>query len=165
MSIHFLKLRQSSYTINNFTIQYNRNKSTNIKYNAHTEPLFKLYRILKLSDVLTLQTMKLYHKFRNNELPVYMQNWPLITNNEIHQYNTRIASDLHTFRYHDTFARKSLRHYIVQTINNTPDNVFSKFGTHSLNGFSNYAKLNCINNYQDACNIQNCYICSQIWPI
>ena len=89
---------------------------------------------------------------------VYLQNWPLITNNEIHQYNTRTASDLHTFRYHHTFARESLRHYLVQTINNTPDNVFSKFGTHSLNGFSNYAKLNFINNYQDECNIQNCYI-------
>ena len=70
----------------------------NGKYNAYTEPLFKLYRILKLSDVLTLQTMKVYHKYKNNVLPVYMQNWPLITNNEIHQYNTRIASDLHTFR-------------------------------------------------------------------
>ena len=113
----------------------------NSKYNAHTDPLFKLYRILKLLDVLTLQTMKVYHKFRQNELPVYMQKWPLITNNEIHQYNTRIANDLHTFRYYHTFARKSLRHYLVQTINNTPDNVFSKFGTHSLNGFSNYAKL------------------------
>ena len=30
----------------------------NGKYNAHTEPLFKLYRILKLSDVLVLHTMK-----------------------------------------------------------------------------------------------------------
>ena len=57
----------------------------NSKYNEHTKPLFKLYRILKLLDVLTLQTMKVYHKFRNDELPVYMPNWPLITNNEIHQ--------------------------------------------------------------------------------
>ncbi len=134
----------------------------NSKYNAHTEPLFKLYRILKLSDVLTLQTMKVYNKFRNNELPVYMQNWPLIINNEIHQCNTRISSDLRTFRYHHTFARKSPRHYLVQTINSTPDNVFRKFGTHSLNGFSNYVKLHFINNYQDGCNIPNCYICSRI---
>ncbi len=57
----------------------------NSKYSAHTDPLFKRYIIIKLSDVLTLQTMKVYHKFRQNELPVYMQNWPLITNNEIHQ--------------------------------------------------------------------------------
>ena len=55
--------------------------------------------------------MKVYHKFRNKELPVYMQNWPLIINNEIHQYNARIARDLHTFRYHHTFAKK-----ITQTL-------------------------------------------------
>ena len=134
----------------------------NSKYNTHTEPLFKLYRILKLADVLTLQTMKVYHKFRNNELPVYMQNWPLVTNNEIHRYNTRTATDLHTFKYRRTFAKKSPRHYLVQTINNTPDNVYSKFGTHSLNGFSNYVKLHFINNYQDGCSIPNCYICSRI---
>ena len=30
----------------------------NSKYNAHTEPLFKLFRILKLSDVLILQTIR-----------------------------------------------------------------------------------------------------------
>ena len=35
----------------------------NSKYNAHTEPLFKLFIILKLSDDLILQTMKAYHKF------------------------------------------------------------------------------------------------------
>ena len=134
----------------------------NSKYNPHTEPLFKLYRILKLADVLTLQTMKVYHKFRNNELSVYMQNWPLVTNNEIHQYNTRIATDLYTFKYHHTFAKKSLRHYLVQTINNTPDNVFSKFGTHCLNGFSNYVKQHFINTYKDGCNIRNCYICFRI---
>ena len=76
-----------------------------------------------------------------------------------HQYNPRIASDLHTFRYHHTFARKSLRQCLVQTINITPDIVFSsKFGTHSLNGFSNYIKLNFINNYQPGCNIPNCHI-------
>ena len=134
----------------------------NGRYNAHTEPLFKLYRILKLSDVLTLQTMKVYNKFRNNELPVYMRNWTLITNIEIHQYNTRIVSGLRTFKYRHTFERKSLRHYLVQTINNTPDNVFSKFDTHSLNGFLNCVKLHFINNYQEGCNILNCYMFSNI---
>ena len=61
----------------------------NSKYNAHTEPLFKLYRILKLSDVLVLQTMKVYHKFKNKELPVYMQNWPLLINNEIQHTHSK----------------------------------------------------------------------------
>ena len=62
----------------------------NSKYNEHTEALVKLYIIIQLSDALKLHTMKVYHTFRNNDLPVYMHNWPLITNNEIKQYNTRI---------------------------------------------------------------------------
>ena len=53
----------------------------NRKYNAHTKPLFKLYRILKLPDVLILQTLKVQNKFRNKELPIYKQNRPLIINN------------------------------------------------------------------------------------
>ncbi len=116
-------------------------KIANGYYNAHTEPLFKLYRILKRSDILTLQTLKIFHKFTNNELPAYVQNWPLITDDEIHQHNTRRARDLHTFIFHHMFAKKSHRHNIVHTINNTPDNVFNKFNTHSLEGFTNYVKL------------------------
>ena len=63
---------------------------------------YTVYRIIKLSHVLTLQTMKVYHKFRNNELPVYMQTWPVFTNNEIYQihvYNTRMASDIQISPY------------------------------------------------------------------
>ena len=55
-----------------------------------------------------------------------------------------------------------MRTYVRVCINATPDNIFSKFGTQSLNGFSNYVKLNVINNYQDGYNIPNCYICSQM---
>ena len=48
-------------------------KIANGYYNAHPEPLFKLYcSILKLSDILTLQTLKIFHKFTNNELPAYI---------------------------------------------------------------------------------------------
>ena len=46
-------------------------------YNAHTESFFKKIKLLKIQDILTLQTLKIYHKFRNNKLPYYIQNWPL----------------------------------------------------------------------------------------
>ena len=38
-------------------------------YNAHTESFFKNLKLLKIQDILTLQTLKIYHKFRNNKLP------------------------------------------------------------------------------------------------
>ena len=40
------------------------------KYNAHTDPLFKKYRILKLHHLLQLQELKCYHKYINKKLPV-----------------------------------------------------------------------------------------------
>ena len=42
-------------------------------YNAHTEPLLKNLRILKIQDILILQTLKMYHKHRNNKLPTYIK--------------------------------------------------------------------------------------------
>ena len=42
-------------------------------YNANTESFFKNVKLLlKIQDILTLQTLKIYHKFRNNKLPYYM---------------------------------------------------------------------------------------------
>ena len=40
-------------------------------YNAHTESFFKNLKLLKIQDILTLQTLKIDHKFRNNKLPYY----------------------------------------------------------------------------------------------
>ncbi len=39
------------------------------KYNAHTEPLFKQLKLEKVEDILRLQELKFYYKFKNNKLP------------------------------------------------------------------------------------------------
>ena len=36
------------------------------KYNAHTEPLFKSLKLLKIEHILKLQDLKLYYKFAHN---------------------------------------------------------------------------------------------------
>ena len=77
-------------------------------YNAHTESFFKNLKLLKIQDILTLQTLKIYHKFRNNKLPYYIQNWPLFQNSNIHNHNTRGANALHKNRCLHVFAQKSL---------------------------------------------------------
>ena len=45
---------------------------TQSKYNAHTGPLFKQINLFKLSDRLTLRVLKLYYKYRNGNLLLYM---------------------------------------------------------------------------------------------
>ena len=126
-------------------------------YNAHTEPFFKNLKLLKIQDILTLQTLKIYHKFRNNNLPNYIQNWPLFQNSNIHNHNTRGANALHKNRCSHVFAQKSLKLNITNIVNGTPDIILDKIDTHSLNGFTNYVKLFLLQTYQDTCTVPNCY--------
>ena len=59
------------------------------KYNAHTEPLFKNLKLLKIEHILKLHELKLYYKFIHIRLPVYLQNLKLDQNSSIHNINTR----------------------------------------------------------------------------
>ena len=42
------------------------------KYNAHSEPLFKELKLLKLEDIRKLQELNLYYKLVHRQLPSYM---------------------------------------------------------------------------------------------
>ena len=41
------------------------------KYNAHTDPLFKSLKLLKIKDIFDVQCMKFWYKFVNNNVPTY----------------------------------------------------------------------------------------------
>ena len=99
-------------------------------YNAHTESFFKNLKLLKIQDILTLQTLKIYHKFRNNKLPYYIQNWPLFQNSNIHNHNTPGANALHKNRCLHVFAQKSLKLNITNIVNDTPHIILEKIDTH-----------------------------------
>ena len=62
---------------------------TSNRYNSHTKPLFKQLYMLKLEDLLKLQQLKLYFKFNEGSVPVYLQNWDITPNAHVHNYNTR----------------------------------------------------------------------------
>ena len=68
----------------------------NSRYNAHTDPLFKENNILKIKDIFNLNFMKLYYKYKNQELPNFFNNMST-TNADIHSYHTRRRNDLHFF--------------------------------------------------------------------
>ena len=87
------------------------------KYNAHTEPLFKTVKLLKLTDLLKLRELIFYYKFIHRLLPIPLQNWHIIRNTNIHEH---------------TFARHCLRHDLPNTLNNTCELVKGKIYTHSL---------------------------------
>ena len=132
------------------------------KYNAHTEPLFKTLTLLTFTDLLKLRELKLYYKFIHKLLPIPLQNWQIIRNINIHEHNTRRQTNIHIYRTQHTFARHCLRHDLPNTLNNTCELVKCTIytHTHSLSGFTNYAKHQIIQTYELICNIPRCYICS-----
>ena len=69
------------------------------KYNAHTEPYFKVHKFLKLTDIFTLRCLKFYYKLINKTLPPYFYEM-LPTAGEVHDHNTRqaAANELHQQR-------------------------------------------------------------------
>ena len=131
------------------------------KYNAHTEPLFKQLTLLKACDICKLQELKFYHKLINRQLPKYFECFVYQTNLDLHNYNTRRGHRLHIPRINHAFAKLNIRHSVIQTVNNMPDNVIDKIRTHNLKGFSTYAKNYFISTYETTCEIANCYVCQQ----
>ena len=131
------------------------------KYNAHTEPLFKKNRILKLMDIYKLQQQKFYYKFVNHKLPSYFQSFSLERGSRLNHYFTRNINDIPLPRVNHDFAKGTLRNCIPYTINRTPDNIKSKVFTHTLEGFTRYAKNHYIEQYSNDCQIPSCYICNR----
>ena len=128
------------------------------KYNAHTEPLLKTLKMLKIHDIFRLKELKFYYKFVNKMLPDYFCNI-LNVNQSVHPYDTRVSKNVHITRVNHVYAKKCLRQNLQVTLNNTSASVKDKIHTHSLQGFSNFVKKEYIDSYKLECNIENCYIC------
>ncbi len=131
------------------------------KYNAHTEPILKNLNLLKVKDILKLQELKFFYKYKNNMLPSYLQDMPFNPNVEKHTYHTRQKHDIQQPLAKHEFAKKCIRFDLPQIINSTPNIIKEKVFTHSLQGFSWYVKRYMLQTYQDICTIENCYICSR----
>jgi hypothetical protein len=129
------------------------------KYNAHTEPLFKKLKLLKVNDILKLQELKFYYKYKNNKLPHYLQSLPFHPNTEIHNHETRTKHNLHQPISKHSFAKNCVRFDIPKIVNKTPNCILAKIDTHSLQGFSGYIKTHFLQSYQENCTILNCYVC------
>jgi hypothetical protein len=131
------------------------------KYNAHTEPLFKKLNLLKVEDILKLHELKFYYKYKHERLPHYLQQIPLVFNNEIHDHDTRAQNDIHENKTLHEFAQYCIRHDLPKRINEMHHSILDKIHTHSLKGLARYIKIFALKSYQDNCTIVNCYICSR----
>ena len=88
---------------------------TNSKYNAHTDPLFKSLKLLKVKDIFDAQCMKIWYKFVNNNVPTYFASM-FRYNRELYDIQTRSHELLHIFPVRTSNARNVLRHRIPELL-------------------------------------------------
>ena len=89
------------------------------KFDAHTDPIFKELKILKLDDIYLFHLGKFMYLFQNNLLPRPFGNLILRTN-QVHTYNTR-SSNQNLF--YVPFCRTNLRQFCVHYIRALPFSI------------------------------------------
>ena len=131
------------------------------KYNAHTDPIFKKYKLLKLDDIFKLQCLKFYYRYRNGNIPEYfLKNCHFTQCSEVHDYNLRNQ----LFRQAEVnrhTTRKNLRHFIPTLINETPRNILQIISSYSLDSVKKHIKAMYLDQYETQCTKVQCYVCSR----
>ena len=132
------------------------------RYNAHTDPILKSLRLLKVSDMFRLNALKFYFKYCQNSLPEYFSNM-FDMREQPHVYFTRANTHPLQLRRRPKRQRTehSIRYLIPRLCQQLPNAITDKIYTHSIEGFSNYAKRYFVSCYNDDCTLSNCYVCSQ----
>ena len=115
--------------------------------------------ILKFEDMVRINILKWYYKYRKGKLPSYFLSYNIRQHSELHTYNTRNSFIIprNTTRLHG--SRYCLRNHASVVLNSFSQNVLDKIYTHSYAGFSRYAKHTIIASYSVDCDIHNCYVC------
>ena len=126
------------------------------KYNCHTEPLFRKLNLLKIDDIFKLDCIQLYIKNRQNKLPHYLSN-QLLTNEHFHSYNTRQTQNIHNLPIRTKLEEQQINTKVSIVYNNLQENIKSKVTSCAS---IKTIKKEIIAQYQENCNILNCYICA-----
>ena len=95
------------------------------KYNAHTDPLFKLNQLLKIEYTFEIQCLKFYYKYRKAILLKYLIDM-FTENRDVHNHNTRQTSHLHHGVTRTVSARNRVRYSLPVLIDKTPNDVLQR---------------------------------------
>ena len=135
---------------------------TSSKFNAHTEPLFKLCRILKFSDLFTSCVLRFAFKVLNGLSPYYFCK-VLINDVQNDEYITRstsnISNKIKKYVCRTSNAKYCIRNELPCVLNTVPCIVTDKIFSHSYQGFKLYVKNHFIDQYQETCTLPLCYVC------
>ena len=110
------------------------------KYNAHTEPLLKYLNLLKIDDIFKRQCMTLYHKYANNNAPLFCNSLFSYNANQ-HHHHTRQNLQLAVQYSHTSRARKSIRYHLPFLLRTMPPCITETVYTQSSRVLHLYKKI------------------------
>ena len=109
----------------------------------HSNPLYKMLKILKINDINTFLIATFMHKHYNQEIPDIFGD--MFTNNStVHNYDTRQNSELHVPKVKSNLTKMTLRYAGVITWNKIIRNISFKC---SIETFKKKIKDEIIGNY------------------
>ena len=132
---------------------------TNSKYNAHTHPLFKSLKLLKIKDIFDVQCMKIRYKFVNNNVLTLL---PCLDTTVNYDIQTRSREILHLYPVRTSNARNALRHRIPELLCKYPTFVLEKARTHSIMSYTSHVKFHLLDSFCSDCLVPQCYICTRL---
>jgi hypothetical protein len=129
----------------------------NLKYNAHTESLFKKYDILKFHDIYKTNCCKLYYRCKINTLPNYhVSKLPSIET--VLTHFTRQSSNIYINIIRLNIEKQLCNYKIGTQWNSLPENL-KELKNVSISSFSRNLKSHIISTYNQLCTIRNCVSC------
>ena len=132
-------------------------------YNAHTEPFFKLYNLLKIEDIYKFRLLVLYHNISHLKTPQYLDIFlPNTSQGNIHyaMRNPRLQLPVH---FHE-FIKTTCRYQLPTLLNNLNSeseilkHVIANIETTTLLGLKRIMKNYFLDKYSYFCHIPDCYI-------
>ena len=129
------------------------------RYLAHTDPLFKARRILKIEDMYILSHLKFYHRLVNYCLPDYFYKMNLPRNSDMHDHDTRHRLDFRTPLRGHKFGENILCKRLPLIINDMSDFILPYIDK-PINSLVTAFKNICIDSYSDdQCTDPDCFPC------
>ena len=95
------------------------------KWNSHTSPLFRRFKVLSIFDTNKFQTSCFVYKSMNGLLPISLNNL-FHTNYDVHEHDTRQASKIHVVHH-----RLKVREYSITIYGTKIWNSLDKYITDS----------------------------------
>ena len=127
------------------------------KYNSHTEPIFRSLKILKLTDLIRLNAIKLGWKAFNKKLPqYYAERLPIIEEINTTTRETRQKNDFYIFPYTRTIEQTSINHSVGVPWN-TLSNKLKNKRLLTYKTFQSHVKELIIAEYTFTCDDRDCH--------